>query len=264
MMQRIITGVIAGAIFLTLLVFGGIYFQILVGLLVISAMYELFRMAKLQLISFEGILATLAALCLALPIGKNWLSISVDGDLSLFTLFLFTLLTGMVFSKGKYGFEDVAFPFLSAFYVGIGFQSLLAARNTSLYIVFLALFIVWATDIAAYFVGGAIGKRKLLPSVSPNKTVEGSIAGVLAALLVALIMYFLYSKKLPEIGLPKLLLFTVIFSIVGQIGDLVESTIKRHYGVKDSGKILPGHGGILDRFDNLIFVFPIMHLLGLF
>ncbi|AYG01214.1 phosphatidate cytidylyltransferase [Lactococcus allomyrinae] len=267
MTQRIITGVVAGGIFLALLVLGGVYFQILVGLLVIIAMHELFKMYKLQLLSFEGILATLASLSLALPIGQHFLGLNVDGGMMLFTLFLFAMLTGMVFSNGKYSFEDVAFPFLSAFYVGIGFQNLLTARQSSIYIVFLALFIVWATDIGAYAIGRTLKTRfpqKLLPSVSPNKTVVGSLGGIVSAVVVALIMFFLYSKELPQIGFIKLILFTVIFSIVGQIGDLVESSIKRHFGVKDSGKLLPGHGGILDRFDNLIFVFPIMHLLGLF
>ena len=92
----------------------------------------------------------------------------------------------------------------------------------------------------------------------------GSVGGIVSAVVVALVMYFLFTKELPQIGFVKLVIFTIIFSVVGQIGDLVESSIKRHFVVKDSGKILPGHGGILDRFDNLIFVFPIMHLLGLF
>ncbi len=94
MMQRIITGVVAGGIFLALLLLGGAYFQILVALLVIIAMQELFRMYKLQLLSFEGILATLAALSLALPVGKHWLGLNVDGGVMLFTLFLFAMLTG--------------------------------------------------------------------------------------------------------------------------------------------------------------------------
>ena len=88
--------------------------------------------------------------------------------------------------------------------------------------------------------------------------------GILSAVVVAILMFIFYKNDLPQIGFVKLVLFTIVFSIVGQIGDLVESSIKRHYGVKDSGKLLPGHGGVLDRFDNLIFVFPIMHLLGLF
>ncbi|NEX50452.1 phosphatidate cytidylyltransferase [Lactococcus lactis] len=267
MMQRIITGVVAGGIFLALLLLGGAYFQILVALLVIIAMQELFRMYKLQVFSFEGILVTLAALSLALPVGKHWLGLNADGGVMLFTLFLFMMLTGMVLSNGKYSFVDVGFPFLSAFYVGIGFQNLLTARQTSVYIVFLALFIVWATDIGAYAFGRSLKDRfpqKLLPSVSPNKTVVGSVGGIVSAVVVALVMYFLFTKELPQIGFVKLVIFTIIFSEVGQIGDLVESSIKRHFGVKDSGKILPGHGGILDRFDNLIFVFPIMHLLGLF
>ena len=111
-----------------------------------------------------------------------------------------------------------------------------------------------------------------LPKKVKNKVMEFVGPGVaalsadfrIAAVVVALIIYFLFTKELPHIGYIKLIAFTIIFSVVGQIGDLVESSIKRHFGVKDSGKILPGHGGILDRFDNLIFVFPIMHLLGLF
>ena len=77
-------------------------------------------------------------------------------------------------------------------------------------------------------------------------------------------MVFLYPNKAPDINIFKLIVLVAVFSVVGQLGDLVESSLKRHFGVKDSGNILPGHGGILDRFDSLIFVFPIMHLLGLF
>ena len=265
MKQRIITGVIAGAIFLGLLILKNpIYFEILVALLVIVAMQELFKMAKLHLLSFEGILATLAALSLTLPIGQSFFGLNLDDGFMLFTLFLFAELCGMVFSKGSYTFENAAFPFLSAFYIGIGFQNLIAARREGLAVVFLALFIVWATDIGAYFIGKTFGKNKLIPSVSPNKTIEGSLGGVLCAVIVALVMYFLYSKELHQIGYLRLIIFTIVFSVVGQLGDLVESSIKRHYGVKDSGKLLPGHGGILDRFDSMIFVFPMMHLLGLF
>src|SRR5574339_28915 len=238
MTQRIITGVVAGAVFLGLAIMGGTPFHILVGLLTIIAMSELFKMRKLEILSFEGILATVAALALALPTTQYFPKLGTDSHFTLFTLCLFIMMGVMVFTKGNYSFEDLGFPFLSAFYIGIGFQNLLAAQQSSLFILFLALFIVWSTDSGAYFIGRKFGKTKLIPSVSPNKT--------------------------PDISLFKLIILVAIFSIVGQLGDLVESSLKRHFGVKDSGKILPGHGGILDRFDSLIFVFPIMHLLGLF
>ncbi|MDR1606672.1 MAG: phosphatidate cytidylyltransferase [Streptococcaceae bacterium] len=264
MTQRIITGVVAGALFLGLAILGGAAFHILVGLLAIVAMTEIFKMRKLELLSLEGILATLAALALTLPTTQYFPQLGTDSNLTLFTLFLFVMMGVMVFTKGKYSFEDLGFPFLAAFYIGMGFQNLLAARDNSLFILFLALFIVWATDTGAYFIGRKFGRTKLLPSVSPNKTVEGSLGGVVSAIGVALLMIFLYPKQAPNIGVIHFVILVAIFSVVGQLGDLVESSLKRHFGVKDSGKILPGHGGILDRFDSLIFVFPIMHLLGLF
>ncbi|GFH41584.1 phosphatidate cytidylyltransferase [Lactococcus hodotermopsidis] len=264
MKQRIITGVVAGAVFLGLAILGGTAFHVLVALLVMIAMTELFKMRKLEILSFEGILATIAALSLSMPTTLYLPKLGTDSNLTLFTLFLFIMMGIMVFTNGKYSFEDLGFPFLSAFYIGIGFQNLLAARENSLFIFFLALFIVWATDSGAYFVGRKIGKTKLIPSVSPNKTVEGSLGGVISAIVVAAIMVFLYPNQAPEIGIFRLIILVAIFSIVGQLGDLVESSLKRYFGVKDSGKILPGHGGILDRFDSMIFVFPIMHLLGLF
>lgn len=102
-------------------------------------------------------------------------------------------------------------------------SNLLAARENSLFILFLALFIVWATDSGAYFVGRKFGKTKLIPSVSPNKTVEGSLGGIVSAVIVALIMVFLYPKQAPSISLLHLVILAAIFSVVGQIGDLVES-----------------------------------------
>ncbi len=123
MTQRIITGVVAGAVFLGLAILGGTPFHILVALLVIIAMGELFRMRKLEILSFEGILATLAALSLSLPTTQYFPQLGTDSNFTLFTLFLLIMMGIMVFTKGKYSFEDLGFPFLSAFYIGIGFQN---------------------------------------------------------------------------------------------------------------------------------------------
>jgi phosphatidate cytidylyltransferase len=100
----------------------------------------------------------------------------------------------------------------------------------------------------------ALGKNKLWPEISPKKTIEGFIGGILIACIIPLV--FIYKGYINE-SLLKLLMITVIISIAGQFGDLIQSAFKRHYNIKDSGHILPGHGGILDRFDSLIFIMPI-------
>ncbi|MCK9906374.1 phosphatidate cytidylyltransferase, partial [Frankia sp. Cpl3] len=111
---------------------------------------------------------------------------------------------------------------------------------------------IWATDSGAYFVGKAMGKRKLWPAISPNKTVEGSVGG----LLFAIVIVFLVNALVGQISPMHALTIALIAGIAGQMGDLVESAFKRHFGVKDSGQILPGHGGVLDRCDSWLFVFP--------
>ena len=120
--------------------------------------------------------------------------------------------------------------------------------------------VVWSTDIAAYMVGRKIGKHKLWPVISPNKTWEGSIGAVICAVIVAAV----YVALVPT-GRNNVLMIILAFflSIIGQMGDLVESAYKRFYGVKDSGKILPGHGGILDRFDSMLFVLPVVAFMGI-
>lgn len=263
MKQRIITGVVAGAIFIAFLVLGGYFFQLFVGLLTFVAMSEMFKMKGTKFLTFEGILSAIAAMVLSMPFVSNLLNMGSNGPFMLFAFFIFAMLAATVFSKDGYNIENIAFPFLSAFYIGIGFQSLSFARSADTITVLFAVFIVWAGDTGAYFVGRSFGKHKLLPAVSPHKTIEGSIGGVASAVLVSAIMLFFFRSSLPSLPIWELLLLSALFSCVAQLGDLVESSIKRHFAVKDSGKILPGHGGILDRFDSMIFVLPLMHLLGL-
>jgi phosphatidate cytidylyltransferase len=118
-----------------------------------------------------------------------------------------------------------------------------------------ALALVWACDIGAYFAGRAIGGPKLWPAISPNKTWAGLIGGVVLASLFALFMHILY-------GLPwRMTLATPVLAVLAQGGDLFESWLKRRAGVKDSGNILPGHGGVLDRLDGLVPVAPLAALL---
>lgn len=119
--------------------------------------------------------------------------------------------------------------------------------------IFLVLLIVMAGDTAAYFSGVSLGRRKLYPAVSPNKSVEGAIGGLAGSLAGALVARYWF---FPALTLPDCLFLGILLGVLGQLGDLFESMLKRGFGVKDSGKIIPGHGGILDRLDSLLFAFP--------
>ncbi|WP_373760596.1 phosphatidate cytidylyltransferase [Streptococcus ferus] len=264
MQKRVIFGGAALAIFLPFLLVGGLAFQLFVGLLAMIGVSEMLRMKQLEIFSFEGVLAMLAAFVLTVPLDHYLTFLPLDGSFTAFSLIVLLILAGTVLNSSVYSFEDAAYPLASSLYVGIGFQNLVNARIAGLDKVFLALFIVWATDIGAYMIGRQLGQRKLMPAVSPNKTIEGSLGGVGSAVLVAL-LFMLFDKSVyaPH-NFFVMLILVAVFSVFAQFGDLVESAIKRHFGVKDSGKLIPGHGGILDRFDSLIFVFPIMHLFGLF
>jgi phosphatidate cytidylyltransferase len=125
--------------------------------------------------------------------------------------------------------------------------------------VFLVLFAVMACDTMAYFVGVSFGKHKLYPSVSPKKSIEGSLGGLVGSCLGVWLATALF---LPTLGATQMVLVGLLLGVAGQVGDLFESLLKRACGVKDSGAILPGHGGILDRLDSLLFAFPLAYYLA--
>jgi phosphatidate cytidylyltransferase len=127
----------------------------------------------------------------------------------------------------------------------------------------LPLILTWATDIGAFFVGRAVGGRKLMPSISPAKTISGAVGGVLASVAVAWLYVGYALRPGAQLALTSsgIIVFGVVVSVAAQVGDLFESLLKREAGVKDSSKLLPGHGGVLDRLDSLFFVLPIAHLL---
>jgi phosphatidate cytidylyltransferase len=125
-------------------------------------------------------------------------------------------------------------------------------------ILFAPIVLTWASDTFAYFVGRAVGRRKLIPAVSPGKTVEGALGALVGAVLVG-IGYGYLLRQFPtyRIGFAEAALFGLLVSIAAQLGDLAESLFKRDAGVKDSGRLLPGHGGAFDRFDSLLFTLPL-------
>ena len=127
--------------------------------------------------------------------------------------------------------------------------------------IFLTLLIIMACDTFAYFFGRKLGRRKLYPAVSPNKSVEGGLAGLAGSVIAALAASFTF---LPQLGMVGAVLIGLLLGTAGQLGDLFESLLKRACKVKDSGTIIPGHGGLLDRLDSLLFAFPLVYYIARF
>lgn len=260
MKTRIITAVIGLAIFIPLIVYGGWPLTLAAVVLGIVAMSEVLVMKKMFVISFEAIVSYLGVALLILP--DNWLNFlpSVATRWFGFYILVLLLLLHTVIRKQRFTFDDAGVLTLAMLYIGMGFHYFIAARDVNLQTLLYGMFIVWITDSGAYMIGRKIGKNKLAPKISPNKTWEGSIGGTISAVIILAIYCHFFSVIN---GWITMVLVTLILSIFGQFGDLIESSLKRYYGVKDSGKILPGHGGILDRFDSMLVVMPLMHLLGI-
>lgn len=165
---------------------------------------------------------------------------------------------------GKSSVEDAlpssAVAVLATMYVGMLTGSLIRLRNdfpVGPRLVFFLMLVVWLGDTGAYYVGRKFGRHKLSPRISPKKTVEGLIGGILASVITAVVIHFTF---FPQFPLGHAIIVAVVLSISGVIGDLAESLWKRSAAVKDSGTLLPGHGGFLDRLDSVLFTAPILYV----
>lgn len=160
---------------------------------------------------------------------------------------------------------DIGTTLLAATFVGVFFGYLLQLRlltdmpkgdENGSDLVFLLFFIVWASDTAAYYVGSLLGRHPLAPAVSPKKTVEGAVGGLAGALVAAFVARAWFMQRL---GIGDCLILGLALGVVGMAGDLVESMLKRSAGVKDSATLVPGHGGLLDRVDSLLYAAPVLY-----
>lgn len=260
MKQRIVTGAIAGAAFLLLLYAGGYFFHGLLWIMALVGFNELVRMSGVPQTAFAALAGYFGVAVLALPWeGGSW-PLGVEAETWIWLVMLLVM-SGMVLSKNRIPIGQASILFFGAVYIGLGFRYMALTRwdENGLFWSLLLFICIWITDSGAYFTGYMMGKRPLWPAISPKKTVEGSIGGILLSVLAAV----LFSLCRPElIGIPQAVLLGLSVSIVGQIGDLIQSAYKRAFGVKDSGTLLPGHGGVLDRCDSWLIVFPFVHLVA--
>jgi phosphatidate cytidylyltransferase len=258
--QRVLTAIVALVLFIPLVIIGGYPFILGIYLIATIGLFEILRMRGIALFSVMGILTWFILMIILMPSQLEQYIVDTIHytKIELAFIAILLLLVYTVIIKNKFTFDHVGFSILGALYVGIGFYYLIETRLVGIHFVVYALLVIWMTDTGAYLVGRKLGKRKLWPEISPNKTIEGFFGGILSAILFACIFQY-FVPIASNYGI--LIIVTIIASIVGQLGDLVESAMKRHYDVKDSGKLLPGHGGILDRFDSLLFVLPLLHFL---
>lgn len=271
MKTRILSGIVVAAIGLTCIVLGGYFLDALVLFVAAVGLYEFyraFRHAGMRPIWLGYLwLGLLIWQMLGRAPGIGELYLPQTGTFNWFLplqmLFLLLLLLFLVCTHPKYTAADVAVTFFGAWYVVCFCGYFLSVRRLEggLYLFILALLGSVAADTFAFFIGSRFGRHKLIPRVSPNKSVEGSVAAFVGSALtlslygVAMRLSGLYTG-LPFYHYPIL---GVLTGLVAQVGDLAASAVKRHTGVKDFGNLIPGHGGVLDRVDSYLPVFPVVY-----
>lgn len=166
-------------------------------------------------------------------------------------LFLLLFLPCIFYKEENYSAHEAMYLFGSILFLALFFNSLIFIRSFNVWLLVYLIFIAIFTDTFAYLIGSRIGKHKCSPTISPNKTWEGSIGGSILGVALASIFYMF---MIGDMGVIKIIFISTLLSIIGQFGDLLFSKIKRENKIKDFSNIIPGHGGILDRFDSLIFI----------
>ncbi|MFC1906389.1 phosphatidate cytidylyltransferase [Chloroflexota bacterium] len=257
--KRAITALEGIPFLIAVIWFGEPWFTIVVAILGLLAAFEFYKMVAISKVSPLTYLGLIWTLLFILSPHFGYATLIPPLLTSAVVLSLIWLLLRR---HKEEAFIDWAWTMVGILYIGLllsylvalrgGYHPLSITETADRNWVFLALFTTFASDTAAFFVGRALGKHRLAPRISPGKTWEGAIAGVFGAIIVSLLFTIPTPLQLP-LTYWQAILLGLLVSIFGQFGDLVESLLKRDMGVKESGKLMPGHGGILDRIDSVIF-----------
>ncbi len=260
--KRVIVGIVGALALILLISFGG-----WVGICVLTLAISLAMVNEFSSMAFslkDRVEKRYALLCLTWFVGLgNVISPRSEYELLTFCflgLFGFYLFTADLHPEADFfsHFKELMHSVFGVLYLVCMplYLTRIQAATDGVRWTLLFLLIVWAGDSAAYFVGKKYGKKKLYSLISPKKTYEGAAGGLLAGILIAFIFKLLFFRTMPWLAV---LFVPVLVGVASQIGDLCESFLKRAYGKKDSGSILPGHGGFLDRFDGVVFSAPVMY-----
>ena len=247
MKKRIISGIVMAFITIPFLILGNLPFKIFTLILGEVALYEFLQFRK----KIPLVIKIISYLLVSLIILKDLLGIKIE-LLLIISLVIYLSLLVFINNKAKYRYEYCFYLIGLTLFIGISFNNFIIIRDKSLYLFLYLLLITITTDSFALFIGTSIGKHKLIESISPNKTIEGFIGGSIVGTIFGSIFYVLLVHDVNNIFI--VVLITLFLSIIGQLGDLIKSSIKRQEGVKDFSNLIPGHGGIMDRLDSIIFV----------
>lgn len=253
MKTRIISGAIALLIFIPLVILGGIYFEIGICIIATLAFKEIVDLKKSH-DPLPNAMVFIGVISLASLILSNSIDASIYKGFTYQLLALITLIMivpTIFYKEGVYKSKDAFYLLGTVFFLGLIFNLFLIVRMRSLDMFTFLLVVPMINDVFAYLIGSKFGRHKMCVSISPNKTWEGSIGGAVFGTATGLLIYHFMISPVTI----KVVVMTLILSVMGQIGDLIMSRIKRENEIKDYSNIMPGHGGILDRFDSALFVF---------
>lgn len=230
---------------------GGVYLKYGVMLLSIMGLFEFYKVSKVKGVKPINIAAYLMTIYYYVILNTKY---DINKFIPIALLILLILMCLPVINI-KFTYFDIAVTLLGFFYIPVLFSTipLVNGKEYGKYLVWLIFISSWLCDTAAYYTGRFFGKRKLCPDISPKKTVEGAIGGVIGSVLGCLIYGFAINHFALNIPMYHYLIIGLISGILSQFGDLTASSIKRYSNVKDYSNIIPGHGGILDRFDSILF-----------
>ena len=259
---RLLSGIVLVALMLATIIPGGNILFVANLLISVVGVYELYKVLGIEKnsLGITGYIAVLAYYAVLYFDKKEYMMI-------LMVVFLMCLLAQYVFMFPKYKTEQISNAIMSMLYAGVMLSYLYSVRegNNGAYTVWLIFLCSWGSDTCAYLVGVMFGKHKMAPVLSPKKSIEGGIGGVAGAALLGFIYATIFKDKITidnaNIIFP---IVCAVGGIISQIGDLTASGIKRNHDIKDYSRLIPGHGGILDRFDSVIITAPIIYYLVAF
>lgn len=252
---RLISGIVLVILSFFLLMKGGAILFFVSLAISLVGLFELYRVMKIEK-ELPGMIGYLAGISYY---GLLWFNMEYYVTL-LAIVALMLLMTVYVVTFPKYGTEQITVSFFGIFYLAVMFSYLYQVRQMEdgKYLVWLIFISSWGCDTFAYCAGRLFGKHKLAPVLSPKKTIEGAVGGVAGAALLGFLYGGFFKHSMTEVLEPQIVsaMACAIAAVISQIGDLAASAIKRNHNVKDYGHLIPGHGGVLDRFDSMIFTAP--------